>query len=327
MHLKCGVSVSKRNDSECAWVEEAEFKDVSDKTFGDFFIAPRVSSAEAVLSNCTGVTKIKRELDENVTNSEETRLLPSKSIEYLSNASSPTSLSGHTSPYSDIRNVSVQKNAKTTTDDSASKNKIEVQNNLKSKDDDAVNSELLSSTEEDGVPEGVRVLGIDDFEDDSEPVLVRPVPTDVPDDTASKRKPSFEGKLSMKFPFGNGGRHLTIHPYIVSYLQIAILSIIMLLESYSVVEVEVDSSDVDEDLNDANISEHSSEFIGQNENNKGRTVSTDSHSRISSSGSVQGVSKCVMCGKVFQHLANLRIHIQSHLGTKAQLKSCEKCDR
>ena len=101
----------------------------------------------------------------------------------------------------------------------------------------------------------------------------------------------------------------------------------MLLESYSVVEVEIDSSDGDEDLGDANISEHSSEFIGQNENNKGRTVSTDSHSRISSSGSVQGVSKCVMCGKVFQHLANLRIHIQSHLGTKAQLKSCEKCDR
>ena len=93
------------------------------------------------------------------------------------------------------------------------------------------------------------------------------------------------------------------------------------------VEVETDSSDDVDDMSNEISSEHSNEIICNNDKNKGRTTSTDSHSRVSSSGSIQGVSKCVMCGKEFQHLANLRIHIQSHLGTKAQLKSCDKCDR
>ena len=35
--------------------------------------------------------------------------------------------------------------------------------------------------------------------------------------------------------------------------------------------------------------------------------------------------KCIMCSKVFMHAENLRIHIQSHLGAKAQLRSCQRC--
>ena len=60
---------------------------------------------------------------------------------------------------------------------------------------DSLNQDLLSSQiEEDGISESIRVLGEEDFEDDSEPVLVRPVPTDLPEDSVPKRKPSFEGK-------------------------------------------------------------------------------------------------------------------------------------
>ena len=91
------------------------------------------------------------------------------------------------------------------------------------------------------------------------------------------------------------------------------------------VEVETDSSDEVDDEMDANVSNETyQECISGTE--KTRNNSIDSQSRVSS-GSVHGVSRCVMCGKEFQHNANLRIHLQSHLGTKAQLKSCEKCDR
>ena len=37
--------------------------------------------------------------------------------------------------------------------------------------------------------------------------------------------------------------------------------------------------------------------------------------------------KCVMCAKVFKHAENLRIHVQSHLGAKAQLRSCQRCKK
>ena len=103
---------------------------------------------------------------------------------------------------------------------------------------------------------------------------------------------------------------------------------VLFLESYSVVEVETDSSDDnDDEIADEIDSEDSDEASCNADRNKTRVKSTDSHSKVSSSGSTQGVSRCVMCGKEFQHLANLRVHIQSHLGTKTQLKSCEKCDR
>ena len=36
---------------------------------------------------------------------------------------------------------------------------------------------------------------------------------------------------------------------------------------------------------------------------------------------------CSMCGKSFDHAANLKMHIQSHLGSKALLKSCDTCKR
>ena len=99
-----------------------------------------------------------------------------------------------------------------------------------------------------------------------------------------------------------------------------------LLESYSVVEVETDSSDEDEF--DAKVTANIlSDRDLYKDTIKGRNNSIDSQSRVSSSGSVHGNSKCVMCGKEFQHIANLRVHLQSHLGARAQLKSCEKCDR
>ena len=100
------------------------------------------------------------------------------------------------------------------------------------------------------------------------------------------------------------------------------------VESFSVVEVEADSSDDDEDSENArNVSCEMLTKSAYHNNIKERTASVDSHSRVSSVGSIHGVSKCVMCGKEFQHNANLRIHLQSHLGTRAQLKSCDKCDR
>ena len=100
---------------------------------------------------------------------------------------------------------------------------------------------------------------------------------------------------------------------------------------------ESSSDDESEDGNGYDI--HGEDDSGDNDgdnyptnedNMKERAKSTDSRrSKVSSAsgGSTQGVAKCIMCGKEFQHMANLRIHIQSHLGTKAQLKSCQKCDR
>ena len=99
------------------------------------------------------------------------------------------------------------------------------------------------------------------------------------------------------------------------------------LESYSVVEVETDSSD-EEDEFDSKVSANIlNDRDLYKDTIKGRNNSVDSQSRVSSSGSAHGISKCVMCGKEFQHIANLRVHLQSHLGARAQLKSCGKCDR
>ena len=35
--------------------------------------------------------------------------------------------------------------------------------------------------------------------------------------------------------------------------------------------------------------------------------------------------RCIMCEKVFRHADNLKVHLQSHLGTRAKLKSCGLC--
>ena len=99
----------------------------------------------------------------------------------------------------------------------------------------------------------------------------------------------------------------------------------MFLESYSVVEVETESSDEENEF-DLNINANG-DRVSFDETVKRRKDSIDSQSKVSSSGSIHGISKCVMCGKEFQHSANLRIHLQSHLGARTQLKSCEKCDR
>ena len=36
---------------------------------------------------------------------------------------------------------------------------------------------------------------------------------------------------------------------------------------------------------------------------------------------------CVMCSRAFQNNEDLRIHIQSHLGATAQLRSCQRCKK
>ena len=36
---------------------------------------------------------------------------------------------------------------------------------------------------------------------------------------------------------------------------------------------------------------------------------------------------CVMCSKAFLTAEDLRIHIQSHLGATAQLRSCQRCQK
>ena len=36
---------------------------------------------------------------------------------------------------------------------------------------------------------------------------------------------------------------------------------------------------------------------------------------------------CVMCSRAFQTADDLRIHIQSHLGATAQLRSCQRCKK
>ena len=99
----------------------------------------------------------------------------------------------------------------------------------------------------------------------------------------------------------------------------------MFLESYSVVEVETESSDEENEF-DLNINANG-DSVSFDETVKRRKDSIDSQSKVSSSGSIHGISKCVMCGKEFQHTANLRVHLQSHLGARALLKSCGKCDR
>ena len=35
--------------------------------------------------------------------------------------------------------------------------------------------------------------------------------------------------------------------------------------------------------------------------------------------------RCIMCEKAFRHADNLRVHLQSHLGTRAKLNSCGLC--
>ena len=198
LHLKCGVSVSKRNDSECAWVEEAEFKDVSDKTFGDFFIAPRISSSRPIASSpCPDTSKIKRELDETIPSDvHEISRLPLNSQIYLEKARPLIADNSHKISNSNVTNLSVDKQPRAElTNDSISDDKRDNDNQNKLIVEDSLTQNLPSlPIEEDCISENIRVLGEEDFED-SEPVLVRPVPADLPEDSAPKRTPSFDGTL------------------------------------------------------------------------------------------------------------------------------------
>ena len=56
-------------------------------------------------------------------------------------------------------------------------------------------------------------------------------------------------------------------------------------------------------------------------------VGCDSDSEAGEDNDDEEEQKCIMCSKVFLHAENLRIHIQSHLGAKAQLRSCQRCKK
>ena len=83
-----------------------------------------------------------------------------------------------------------------------------------------------------------------------------------------------------------------------------LISWLLLLSDYAVVECVSDSDDED--------SKHLSYDRVQS--------FTELH------GGIQEY-KCVMCAKIFKHAENLRTHIQSHLGAKAHLRSCQRCKK
>ena len=56
-------------------------------------------------------------------------------------------------------------------------------------------------------------------------------------------------------------------------------------------------------------------------------VGCDDSESESDSSPQYNLHKCLMCSKEFKHSENLRIHIQSHLGSKAYLRSCQRCKR
>jgi len=192
LHLKCGVSVSKRNDSECAWVEEAEFKDVSDKTFGDFFIAPRISNANSMISNsCADGSKIKRELDCNVASAlRDICHLPPNSQMYLDNAVS-TTINENYDKFSQPGSHLYQ--------DSTLCGKKDVLNFKHALNGpNHVNQGARNFiTAMDGVKENMLARD-ENFQEEIEHVLVRPIPADVPEESSPKRRTSFHGIKYVK---------------------------------------------------------------------------------------------------------------------------------
>ena len=199
LHLKCGVSVSKRKDSECDWVEEAEFNDVSDKAFNDLchfsFVKSEGLKAEKPFS--------------------------------------PPPMDHLTSSW--------------------------------------VQPVVQPSFELDNVPK----LSEEDLEE-GEPLEVRPVQEESPNP-----KPAFN--ISV------GGKSCL--DYLLDFCRLSMV----FCDVESVIEIEADSDSDDSE-----------------------SVTTEAKTKE---------VKCIMCGKHFRHQANLRVHIQSHLGARAQLKSCETCDR
>ena len=168
MHLKCGVSVSKRKDSECAWVEEAEFKDVSDKTFGDFFIAPH---------------QIKRELDCNTsTNGNERPGLP-----ILYPETRKLNSFDENEDTSRVQRSQTKEDCKTR--DQSSRLSI-IEN--KNENEIESSSETKNLSEEDA-DRSIPIVDPKNIEDQSDAVVVRPIPAELPVDIHKKKRPSLDG--------------------------------------------------------------------------------------------------------------------------------------
>lgn len=56
-------------------------------------------------------------------------------------------------------------------------------------------------------------------------------------------------------------------------------------------------------------------------------VTGDSDDSESEEAEQEDQHQCVMCSKAFQSAEDLRIHIQTHLGATAQLRSCQRCKK
>lgn len=192
LHLKCGVSVSKRNDSECAWVEEAEFKDVSDKTFGDFFIAPQISCSDSIISNSSSdSSKIKRELDCNVASAlGDICHLPPNTQMYLEKAVCTTINKNYdkfSQPGSHLYKDSTLCGKK---DVLSFKHDLDGSNQVNQ-------GTRKFTTAMDGIHENMLVRD-DEFQEESEHVLVRPITADLPEESSPKRRSSFDGIRCVK---------------------------------------------------------------------------------------------------------------------------------
>jgi len=111
----------------------------------------------------------------------------------------------------------------------------------------------------------------------------------------------------------------------------------------SVVEVSAGSSDDEDDEDDgvhvvaatteegeedgAACEENTESTTANRRNSKPDSPSQGSEANVDATKADDSSLKCVMCGKTFVHGANLRQHLKTHLGAKAQLKSCQICDR
>ena len=94
-----------------------------------------------------------------------------------------------------------------------------------------------------------------------------------------------------------------------------------LSREYSVVEVDEESDSEEEEADFGATTEVSGGEDG------GSRAADPSAAAAASTNSVgeRSMFRCIMCEKVFRHADNLKVHLQSHLGTRAKLKSCGMC--
>ena len=103
----------------------------------------------------------------------------------------------------------------------------------------------------------------------------------------------------------------------------------------SVVEVEAGSSDDDDEDDDCGVTAVTADSdelepelaSSQEPKTDVKPLGSEASQKAPAAAASSGHIKCVMCGKQFVHQANLRMHLKVHLGAKAQLKSCQACDR